>query len=575
MDPRWYQSASVAACWDSICREAGNPCIVLPTGAGKSLVIAMLARDVVAWGGRCLVLAHRKELLEQNAEKIASCLPGLDVGVYSAGLGRKEYSQSIVVAGVQSCFRKGAAYNIGHRDVVIVDEAHLIPLRGEGMYRQLLEHLLAINPSLRIVGLTATPYRLDHGLVCGPESLLNSVCFEVPLTRLIDEGFLCPLTSKQTSHTIETEGVKTSGGEFVQGQLDQSAAKEDVVRAATLELLSWTHDRRSVLLFACGRKHAAMLAQCITEQVPADQVAYVDGETASGERADTLSRFKAGSIRYLVNIDVLTTGFDAPNVDCVALFRPTLSPGLLYQMVGRGFRLHHAKENCLVLDFAGNIRRHGPIDQLKAPERKAAGSGAPGEAPTKACPQCKELVILQARECPACGYQYPEPEARHEAQASELPVLSTQIAQPIVEWVEVVREPVYMVYKNEHKPHRTLRAIYKLKGAQAVSEYVCLDHPVGSFGRRKAEAWWAKRSKVACPTSCWEAYHMLKKAPGILAAPLRMQLKWIPGRKWPDILDVELSEPSEELSQAAIDEAREIAEIQQNLFTNLKVTCDD
>lgn len=566
MDPRWYQSEAVDATWEHIRSKAGNPCIVLPTGAGKSLVIGMIARDTVQWGGRCLVLAHRKELLEQNAEKIQACMPGLDVGVYSAGLRRKDHGQAVVVAGVQSCFRKAAALNIGYRDVVVVDEAHLIPLAGEGMYRQLMEHLLSINPNLRIIGLTATPYRLDHGMVCGPNNLLNEVCYEVPLLRLIEEGYLCPLTSKQTAHAMTVDGVGTKGGEFIQSQLDKQAAQADVVRAATLELLGWTHDRRSVLLFACGRKHAGMLADFIREQVPGDLVGYVDGETASGERASILERFKAGLIRYLVNIDVLTTGFDAPNVDCVGLFRPTLSPGLLYQMVGRGFRLHSAKQNCLVLDFAGNIQRHGPIDRLKPPVKKASGGGsAPGEAPSKACPECKELVMLQARECPACGYQYPEPEARHDAKASNLPVLSTGIQQPTTEWVDVTREPTYLVYKNDSKEHRSFRVIYKLAGTTAVSEYVCLDHPVGSFARKKAEEWWRKRSEVAVPMSCWEAYHMLKKCPSVLAKPSRMELKWTPGRKWPEILKVEF-EPREPVDMVAVQEAKELAYIQDNLF---------
>jgi len=145
MQPRWYQAEAVQQAWEFIRQKPGNPCIVLPTGAGKSLVIAMIARDVVAWQGRALVLAHRAELLKQNAEKISSCLPGLDVGVFSAGLGKKDHGQDVVVAGVQSCYKKKAAYNIGHRDILIVDEAHLIPLSGDGMYRQLLEHLLAIN----------------------------------------------------------------------------------------------------------------------------------------------------------------------------------------------------------------------------------------------------------------------------------------------------------------------------------------------------------------------------------------------------------------------------------------------
>ena len=567
MDPRWYQAESVIATWEFIRKSTGNPCIVLPTGAGKSLVIGLIARDTVSWGGRCLVLAHRKELLEQNAEKIQACVPGLEVGVWSAGLKRKDYHQSVVVAGVQSCFRQAAAYTIGHRDIVIVDEAHLIPLKGEGMYRQLLDHLRRINPNLRIIGLTATPYRLDHGTVCGPDSLLNDISYEVPLLKLIEDGFLCPLTSKQTAHAMDIDGVGTKGGEFIQSQLDKQAAQEDVVRAATLELLGWTMDRHSTLLFACGRKHAGMLVDFIRQQVPVDQVGYVDGETASGERAETLAKFKAGSIRYLVNIDVLTTGFDAPNVDCVGLFRPTLSPGLLYQMVGRGFRLHPSKDNCLVLDFAGNIQRHGPIDRLKAPIKKAPREGVSGEAPTKACPQCRELMVLQARECIACGYEFPEPEAKHDAQASNLPVLSTGIQKQTTEWVEVTKDPTYLVYKSDKKEHRTFRVIYKLKGTTALSEYVCLDHPPNSWARKQAEKWWQERSLVPCPSGCWEAYHLLKNCPETLAKPTRMELRWTPGLKWPEILRVELSEKIDVSDRPEIQEARELAYIQAQFFT--------
>ena len=565
MQPRWYQAEAVQQAWEFIRQKPGNPCIVLPTGAGKSLVIAMIARDVVAWKGRALVLAHRAELLKQNAEKISSCLPGLDVGVFSAGLGKKDHGQDVVVAGVQSCYKKKAAYNIGHRDILIVDEAHLIPLSGDGMYRQLLEHLLAINPRMRVMGLTATPYRLDHGEVCSEENLLTEICYEVPLLKLIEDGFLCPLVSKDPVHTMHLEGVGTRGGEYIQSQLDTQAAQSDVVRAAALELLGWTMERKSVLLFSPGRKHARMLMDHLASQVPMEQVAYIDGLTPPGERASTLEAFKAGHKKYLINIDVLTTGFDAPNVDCVGLFRPTLSPGLLYQMVGRGFRLHPSKQNCLVLDFAGNISRHGPIDQLKAPDRKRRGDGTPGEAPTKSCPQCRELIILQAKECTACGYAFPEPEAKHDAKASELPVLSNGKREPVIEWVEVTKEPTYMVYKPSGKEHRTLRVIYKLAGTQAFCEYICLEHPRDSYACKKAREWWRKRSDIQPPETCWEAYHLLKNCPQALASPARMLLKWLPGKKWPEIMEVELG-PKEPIDPMALEEAQAIAGISSTLF---------
>lgn len=568
MDPRWYQTESVQACWEYIRTRPGNPCIELPTGAGKSLVIGMMIRDILAWGGRALVLAHRKELIEQNAEKCSILAPGLDVGIFSASLRRKDHHQAVVCAQIQSSYKKKACLNLGHRDVVIIDEAHLIPSDGDGMYLQMIKHLKEVNPQLRVVGLTATPYRLDSGLVCGPDKVLTEICYQVPLLRLIEEGHLCPLTSKEPSHRMDTQGVSLRGGEFIQKDLDAHAAKEDVVRAAVLELLSWTHDRHSCLLFCCGKKHAAMVRDLLIQQVPGDQVAYVDGDTPAGERASILDRFKAQQIRYLVNIDVLTTGFDAPNVDAVGLLRPTMSPGLLYQMIGRGLRLHPSKQNTLILDFAENIERHGPVDQLKPPKMKmsGAGGGTPGEAPAKSCPKCKELVAIQIRECPACGYEWPPPEAKHEAEASDLPVLSNGKPLVTTEWVEVKGEPAYTVYsgKTQDSP-RMLRVTYKLAGVTAVSEYICLEHPQGSYARKKAEAWWKARTSVDCPTSAWKAYWLLKDLPELLTWPARIELRWTQGKRWPEILKVDLR-PAAEMDWVAYEHAIEAADVKDHLF---------
>jgi DNA repair protein RadD len=564
MDPRWYQSQSVDSAWQFMREKPGNPCVVLPTGAGKSLVIAMIARDVLAWKGRCLVLAHRKELLQQNAEKIEACIPGLQAGIYSAGIGRRDYLADVVVAGIQSVYKQKAAYQLGHRDVVVVDEAHLIPGDGEGMYFELFDNLKKINPNIRFVGLTATPYRLDHGMVVGEGRLFAEICYEVPLLELIKQGFLCPLTSKEPGNLMQVADVGTRGGEFIQSQLDRAAAQDETVRQAVEELLSWSADRRSVLIFTCGRRHAALVEEHLAKAVGSAAVGYVDGTTKPAARQRVLDGFKAGSIRFLINIDVLTTGFDAPNIDCVALLRPTLSPGLLYQMIGRGFRLHPSKQNCLVLDFAGNIERHGPVDRLRPPKTKGLGAGSGGEAPARACPKCKELVAIQVRECPACGYQWPEPEARHDAKASTLPVLSDGSPAKEDEWIEVLGDPAYLVYSPPGKK-RSLRVIYKLRGTNAFSEFLSLDHPHDSAAKKQAERWWRRRSDVPCPGSCWEAWHILKKCPEAVAKPARVLMRWTPGRKFPEIVDVEFH-PRGHFSLIDLDEARTTAQVQAQLF---------
>lgn len=568
MQPRWYQSQAVQATWDYIRASEGNPALVLPTGAGKSLVIAMLASDTVAWGGRSIILAHRKELLEQNASKVAACAPGLEVGLYSAGLGAKNYLAPVVCAGIQSCFKQVPAYNIGHRDTIIVDEAHLIPARDSGMYREFLGYMKAINPAVRVIGLTATPYRLDSGLVCGEDNILTEVAYEVPLERLISEGFLSKLTSKDPEAKISTTGIHTRAGEFIQSELDQSASVPEVVQKAMSELLAWTKDRKSTLVFCCGRRHmlacvASLLSLCPAGSEP--QVAMVDGTTPSGERSRILEAFKNGHIRYLFNIDVLTTGFDAPNVDCVALLRPTMSPGLYYQMVGRGFRLAPGKQNCLVLDFAGNVMRHGPLDRLNGPKPKSgSGSGTPGEAPAKACPQCKELLALTVRECPACGYMWPEKDPSHDAQASAIPILSGQVPRVTVETLPVIKTD-YIVYKSDKGP-RMFRAIHKVQGIKdTISEYICLEHLPGSWAWKKAREWWSRHTDWPWPEGgCWDAYNIQKQFQ-VLAETKTVTIKRIPGGKHPEVIGTELGDKPA-VSYRELQEHEDIVETLKSIF---------
>jgi len=189
--------------------------------------------------------------------------------------------------------------------------------------------------------------------------------------------------------------------------------EDSLVRSACREIIEHSADRHSVLIFASGVKHAQHVQRILGEM--SHECGFVCGETLPFERAETLQRFKNGDLKYLVNVNVLTTGFDAPNIDCVAMLRPTNSPGLYYQMVGRGFRLYPDKDDCLVLDFGGNILRHGPVDDLQV---KEPGQGN-GEAPAKECPECNAVIHAAYAICPECGYEFPPPQRQqHDSQAS-------------------------------------------------------------------------------------------------------------------------------------------------------------
>ncbi len=384
--------------------NTGNPCLVLPTGSGKSHIIAALCKDALqSWPEtRILMLTHVKELIAQNAEKMRQHWPNAPMGIYSAGLKRKELGEPITFAGIQSVRTKAA--QIGHVDLVIIDEAHLVSHNDEGGYRMLLSDLIRINPNLRIVGLTASPYRLGHGYITDDPAIFDALIEPVSIEELIYKGFLSTLRSKLTTTKLEVEGVHKRGGEYIESELQAAVDTSDKNRLVAAEIVRLGHTRKSWLVFCAGVAHAQHIAEALNYQGITTEC--VTGETPSAERDRILTDFKAGRITALTNANVLTTGFDAPGIDLIAMLRPTMSPGLYVQMAGRGLRIAPGKTDCLVLDFAGVVEQHGPITAVKPPPRKG---DKVGEAPVKVCDHCQEICHLSVRVCPACGEAFPEP----------------------------------------------------------------------------------------------------------------------------------------------------------------------
>jgi len=330
LELRPYQEQAKAAVYEHLRTRDDNPCVVIPTAGGKTPVMASMCKDAVGlWDGRVLILAHVKELLEQTTDKLTQVCPEVNFGVYSAGLKRRDTEHSVIVAGIQSVYKK--ACELGGFDLVIVDEAHLIAPDGEGMYRTFLADAKVINPETRVIGLTATPFRLKSGMICSPDNILNAVCFEVGVRELIRDGYLCPLVTKAGARKADTDRLHVRGGEFVAGEVEDLMDQDELVLAACAEIVALAHDRRSCLIFASGVKHGQHVARVLGE-MSGQECGFVCGETPTAQRDELLERFRSGDLRYLANVNVLTTGFDAPNIDCVALLRPTMSPGLYYQM---------------------------------------------------------------------------------------------------------------------------------------------------------------------------------------------------------------------------------------------------
>lgn len=480
---RQYQDEAVAAVFDYFAENDGNPLVVQPTGAGKSVVLAEFIRRACRLypDTRILLLSHVKELLTQDAAAVLRLWPDAPISLYSAGLNAKDLSGQIVVAGIQSIYRR--AYNVQQCDLVIIDEAHLLTESDAGMYRRFLHDLQQINPHLKIVGLTATPYRLDTGMLHkGPKALFTHIAHEVKLGWLIDQGYLAPLRCKNTATTFDVSSVHKRGGEFIAGELEDAVNTVSLNDAVVAELLERGKDRGSWLLFCAGISHAESLHDSIS--AAGISTACVFGDTPPAERARVLDAFKRGEIRCLANVGVLTTGFDAPGVDLIGMLRPTMSKGLYVQMCGRGTRLAEGKDDCLVLDWAGNAKRHGPVDLITGDDKVPADGT--GDAPIKTCPECEEICAAGCRHCPACGHEFPPPVLKLSAKPIEAAIIARELKDG---WLDVTNVS-YARHAKIGSPD-SLRVTYHC-GLATYREWVCLEHT--GYPREKAVRWWGRRA---------------------------------------------------------------------------------
>ncbi|RBW66621.1 ATP-dependent helicase [Vibrionales bacterium C3R12] len=384
---RPYQADSVKAVIHYFRKHSSPAVLVLPTGAGKSLVIAELARLAK---GRVLVMAHVKELVEQNHAKYE----GYDLkgAIFSAGLGRKETDQQVVFASVQSVVRNLDAF-ANQFSLLVIDECHRVPDEKTSSYQKVISHLREINPGIKVLGLTATPYRLGmgwlyqyhtRGQVRSEEPRFFRDCiFELPIRYLLDEGFLTParmIDAPVLSYDF-SKLKPANTGRYKEAELDMVIEQSKRATPQIVDqIIQLAQDKQGIMVFAATVRHA----QEILGLLPTGESAIVIGDTPTLERDQIINDFKNRHIKFLVNVSVLTTGFDAPHVDLIAILRPTESISLYQQIVGRGLRLSEGKTECLVLDYAGNSY------DLYQPE---VGDPKPDSE--------SEIVTIP---CPACGF---------------------------------------------------------------------------------------------------------------------------------------------------------------------------
>jgi len=464
---REYQREAVDGLYNYWASKAGdNPLVVAPTGSGKTAILAQVIKDAMSYPDtRVLVVTHVKELLEQGASGLLKLYPEADYGIYSAGLKQKVLNKPITFAGIQSVWER--AYDmVPAPDLVLIDEAHLLPKNTETRYNRFIADLKICNPDVKVVGLTATPYRLDTGyLHKGKGAIFDGIAHDIPVSMLMDQGYLSPVISKGGIKQIDLSGVGKRGGEFIESELATAASDPELVESTVREIVTLADKRKSWLVFSSGVNHAHLLADEFEKYFV--DVGVVTGSDSSAVREKTIADFKSGKLQCLINVNVLTTGFDHPGVDCVCLVRATASCGLYIQCIGRGTRVAEGKENCLILDYGSNVERHGFIDQVKPKDKM---SGGDGEAPVKQCEKCQTIVHAAAKICPECGFEFPAPLLNHGSSSYSGAMLSSQV---VAEWVDV-DDVLYSRHKKEGKPD-SIKVTYYC-GMLSVSEWLCPDH---------------------------------------------------------------------------------------------------
>jgi len=487
--PRPYQIEAQEALENHLKFKETHPCVVIPTGGGKSIMIGWALQK---WKLdypplRAIVVAHRKELVSQNANEFKNLWPAVDVGIYSAGLNRKDIDHSITFASIDSVYK--IANYFPPFDVLIVDEAHRIPLSEEAStskYRRFIKDCKNINKNIRIIGFTATPYRMSGGAICHRDHILQEICYEANLCDLINQGYLCKLRSKVSEVQPDLSQVKRHKDDYVIKSLAAAVDVPNVVKQMVRSAVSilQQENRKSTIFYCVDIKHCHDVSMELRNY--GYDAKIVTGKTPAKKRDRIVQEFREGRIKAICNVNVYTEGFNVQRVDSIVLARPTLSAPLFQQMVGRGLRIHSSKTDCLVLDYARCIETHGPIDQIEG-----------GDVRLTTCEECGDTFSFAVRKCPNCGWIIPkrvidkaDAEERerkmHEIRHSNLSILS--------EYPESIDVDSVMIHRHRKlgKPD-SIKVQYRC-GKSSFLEWICLDH--GGLAEIKAKQWLLKRFNV-------------------------------------------------------------------------------
>lgn len=498
--PREYQDSAINAVFNYLFTKSGNPIVVAPVSAGKSLMIAEIIRRLTDLFPhiKILVLTHDKNLIKQNLDELYGQMPFADVGIYCAGLKQRRLHHNITFASIQSIAKK-ANFFPRPPEIILIDEVHLVSHKDDTQYREFIKECKSRNLNMRVVGVTGTPFRSDTGRIdAGHNALFDDIAYEIEMGYMIDNGWWAKPVSPKTSFEYDTSAVPMRGPDFDEDILQEIVNTGENNRSAVNELIELGKDRKRWLVFTAGIQHA----EDVTFELQSrgiDARCIHSGKPAS-ENDAILEAHKRGEFLCLVNVAKLTTGYNDPKIDLICLMRPLRSPVLYVQIIGRGVRVVYAdgydldtvqgrldaiaashKPNVLIVDFGGAVKALGPIDQIsikKLYEGEKENDGG-GEAITKICPDCGTECAASQRYCYNCSYCF----IILDSKASDSAVVSADI-EP--EWVQVLD-----VYYDEHIKKGsapTLKVSYATM-VGFVREWVCFEHHKFEVGDNRRHGW--------------------------------------------------------------------------------------
>ena len=409
---------------------------VAPTGAGKTIMLsAVTGESIKDTGAKVCILAHRDELTAQNRAKFERVVPNVGTSVVDAY--EKSWGGQVIFAMVPTLARSSNLDGMPRLDLLVIDEAHHA---AAASYRRIIDRVRDANPDARVFGVTATPNRGDRK---GLREVFDNVADQISLGELIASGHLVPPRTFVIDVGVQDElkSVRRTPSDFdmseVANIMDRAPVTEEVIR-------HWKEkagDRQTVI-FCSTVEHAAHVRDAF--QAAGISAALIHGEMPSETRKSVLADYAGGKIRVIVNVAVLTEGWDHPPTSCVVLLRPSSYKSTMIQMVGRGLRTVDPEEfpgvvktDCVVLDFGTSSLIHGTLEQ----DVDLDGKTSSGEAPTKACPSCGADIPLASSECPICGDAFDEEEGGPGVTATPLSgFLMTEIdllKRSSFEWVDL------------------------------------------------------------------------------------------------------------------------------------------